>query len=331
MNWRQLQQRIARWENLHTEFKEWPVHNDAVAASLVAFANTDGGQFILGVDKTGEITGIDEPDAVMQRIDQIAYNNCEPPLTTVQETVTTDARDETDTGAVVVVVNIPKGDQRPYRTNRGVYYIRTTSGWRQASRQELLRLFQATESLFYDETVTLRASLSDLSVDAFENFVRQAYQRSIQDFLGGYEQLLINCVWLRALRASFTPILRPYFSLAESHSVSSRGYKSSLLAFPEATSAPHHPTKKRWMARSRRCWKTLRVLRSCIYNRPITSRTLNRRYIQNCRPRRCGRRWSMPWPIDITRSVPPYGYLFTTTGSKCVALAAYPTPSPSRR
>ena len=84
MDWHKLQQRIARWEDLHTEFKEWPVHNDLVAASLVAFANTDGGQFILGVDKTHQIVGIDDADALMQRIDQIAYNNCEPPLTVVQ-------------------------------------------------------------------------------------------------------------------------------------------------------------------------------------------------------------------------------------------------------
>ncbi|MGD9100588.1 MAG: putative DNA binding domain-containing protein [Anaerolineae bacterium] len=185
MDWQKLQQRIARWEDLHTEFKEWPVHNDVLTASLVAFANTDGGQLILGVDKTRHVVGIDDTDAAMQRIDQIAYNNCEPPLTVVQETVVTDS-------GVVVVVNVPKGDQRPYRTHRGVYYIRTTSGRRQASRQELLRLFQATESLFYDETAVLRADLADLSVDAFENFVRQAYQRSIQEFLGGYEQLLIN-------------------------------------------------------------------------------------------------------------------------------------------
>ncbi len=186
MDWWELQQRIARWEDLHTEFKERLVHKDAVAASLVAFANTDGGQFILGVDKAHQIIGIDDPDAVMQRIDQIAYNNCEPSLTVVQETVATDS------GVVVVVINVPKGDQRPYRTNRGIYYIRTTSGRRQASRQELLRLFQATESLFYDETAILRASLTDLAVDTFEDFVRQAYHRSIQELGAEYEQLLIN-------------------------------------------------------------------------------------------------------------------------------------------
>jgi hypothetical protein len=42
MNLSELHERIARWENLHTEFKEWPVHPDDLAASFVAFANTDG-------------------------------------------------------------------------------------------------------------------------------------------------------------------------------------------------------------------------------------------------------------------------------------------------
>lgn len=60
--------------------------------------------------------------------------------TVMQESV----RDEE--GRVVMVVNVPKGEQRPYRTNRGIYYVRTTSGRRQASREELLRLFQSSES-----------------------------------------------------------------------------------------------------------------------------------------------------------------------------------------
>jgi ATP-dependent DNA helicase RecG len=186
MEWWELQQRIAQWEDLHTEFKEESIHPDGIAAALVSFANTDGGQFIIGVSEQRQIIGVRDPNAVMQRIDQVAYNNCEPPLTIVQETVSDGS------GAVVVVVNVPKGDQRPYRTNRGVYYIRTTSGRRQASRQELLRLFQAAESLYYDETAILRASLADLNVQAFEDFVQQTYQRSTQELGGKYEQLLIN-------------------------------------------------------------------------------------------------------------------------------------------
>ena len=180
-----LEQRIDRWEDIHTEFKEWPVNNDSLAAALVAFANTDGGQFVLGVRNDRRIVGVDDPDAAMQRIDQIAYQSCDPSLTIVQETVQIEDR-------TVVVVNVPKGDQRPYRTNRGLYYVRTTSGRRLASRQELLRLFQTAESLFYDETAVLRASLSDLDLQRLERFVLTSYGRPLSQFEMGYEQFLIN-------------------------------------------------------------------------------------------------------------------------------------------
>ena len=171
MNLPELHQRIERWEDIHTEFKESSAHEDDLSAALVAFANTDGGQLILGVSDERQIKGVGNPDKLMQRLDQIAYHNCEPPLTIVQETVTA------EDGSMVVVVNVPKGDQRPYRTNRGDYFIRTTSGRRLASRQELLRLFQSVESLYYDETLVLRASVQDLDTQGFAYFFERAYRR----------------------------------------------------------------------------------------------------------------------------------------------------------
>ncbi len=194
-----LKRRIERWEDLHTEFKAWPIHPDDIAATLVAFANTDGGQLLLGVTNEGHIVGVPDVDRAMQMVDSVAYQNCEPPLTVVQETVRhavpRDGHDEHEGNqeAVVVVVNVPQGDQRPYRTNRGVYYIRTTSGRRQASRQELLRLFQASESLFYDESLITRATLKDLDLQAFARFVARAYGQTPEAFsTQGPEGLLRN-------------------------------------------------------------------------------------------------------------------------------------------
>lgn len=176
MNRAELEQRIDRWEDLHTEFKLWPVHPDKLAASLVAFANTDGGQIVLGVGEGRESVGVKDPDQVIRTVDNVAHNNCEPPLTVVQELVRLDEPDRT-----VVVVNVPKGDMRPYGTNRGVYYIRTPSGRRQASREELLRLFQAVESLYCDETPLSRLSVKDLDLGAFEAFLRDTGQESLID------------------------------------------------------------------------------------------------------------------------------------------------------
>ncbi|MDW8069389.1 MAG: putative DNA binding domain-containing protein [Anaerolineae bacterium] len=162
----ELLERIRQGEDLHTEFKETDAHHDDIAATIVAFANTDGGQLIFGVSDQGQILGVKDPDRLMQRVDQIAYQNCEPPLTVIQETVQTPK-------GTVVVVHVPKGDLRPYRTNKGEYFIRTTTGRRRASRQELLRLFQAAESLFYEEILILQAGLEDIDLAAFERFCTQ--------------------------------------------------------------------------------------------------------------------------------------------------------------
>lgn len=172
MDLRELQERIAQWESLHTEFKVWPIRPDDLAASLVAFANTDGGQLILGVAESRAISGVEEADQVAREVDNVAANNCEPPVTVVQEVLRAGGPPERS----VLVVNIPKGDQRPYRTSRGVFYIRTTSGRRQASREELLRLFQSTESLYYDETPLPRLGLADLDLDAFDLFLEETGQ-----------------------------------------------------------------------------------------------------------------------------------------------------------
>jgi ATP-dependent DNA helicase RecG len=162
----ELRERILRWENLHTDFKERISSPDELAKDLVCFANTDGGQLIIGVAKDRAIKGVDDPDSVNRDVDNVAFNNCEPPITVVQEVLD-------DNGRKVVVVNIPKGDRRPYRTNKGRYYVRTSSGCRDASREELLRLFQATESLYYDETPLPRLGLHDLDMDTFEQYLEK--------------------------------------------------------------------------------------------------------------------------------------------------------------
>jgi ATP-dependent DNA helicase RecG len=102
-------------------------------------------------------------------VENIALNNCVPPVSVSLETITHDPE-------TVLVATILKGDQRPYRTNRGVYYLRTASGRRLASREELLRLFQATESMFYDESPMVRLGLEDLDLDAVKTFVEETRQ-----------------------------------------------------------------------------------------------------------------------------------------------------------
>lgn len=172
----ELHERILKGEDLHTEFKESfsGLNNEDIAKSIVSFANTDGGQIIVGVSDNGEIIGVDNIDELIRRIDDIAYNRCEPPITIIQETVT-------DNEKTVLIVNVPKGDQRPYRTQSGRYYVRSTNRCRQASREELLRLFQATESIYYDEVIIPKASLKDMDLSYAKKFLEKYFRLKVED------------------------------------------------------------------------------------------------------------------------------------------------------
>ena len=52
-------ERIENGEDEHTEFKRYEGFPRRVAEAVCAFANSDGGLVVLGVDDSGEILGVD--------------------------------------------------------------------------------------------------------------------------------------------------------------------------------------------------------------------------------------------------------------------------------
>lgn len=161
----ELRELISKGEGHHLEFKEESASIDSIKKTIVCFANTDGGKLLLGVTNDGNISGVSDPDRKMLDIENIAFNNCEPPITILQETVSIDNK-------IVMIINIPKGTQRPYRTNDGKYYVRSSNRCRDASREELLRIFQSSESVFYDEVPISRAAISDIDIELFKSFLK---------------------------------------------------------------------------------------------------------------------------------------------------------------
>ena len=166
MNTIELLELINKGEGYHLEFKLEEENNEDFAKTIVCFANTDGGKILIGVDDTGNIIGVSDIDKVMLRMDDIALNRCEPPVIIFQESINFDGKN-------VVIVNVEKGKQRPYRTKSGHYYIRSSNRCRQATKEELLRLFQSTKSLFYDEIPINNSKLTDLDISSFKFFLRK--------------------------------------------------------------------------------------------------------------------------------------------------------------
>lgn len=170
----ELRARIARWEDVHTDFKVSLGSTRELAKDLVCFANSDGGQLIIGVADDRTVVGVGDIDQVLLQVDDVAYRGCSPPITAVPETVELN-------GTQVVVLNVAKGDQRPYATSSGQYFVRSGARCRAASREELLRLFQASTSLFFDEQPLRRLTLADLDFDLVDRYLIDTERDDLRD------------------------------------------------------------------------------------------------------------------------------------------------------
>lgn len=157
----QLLERIAAWEDTHTEFKEKERPSaDKLAEDIVAMANS-GGDLIFGVRKDKKIVGIEDTDELFKLLENVCRNNIEPQLRICEtQTILIDNRK-------VVVVSIPRGPGRPYRTNRGKYFIRGTAGKRLASREDIRELMISAGDLHPDEFVLEETDFSEIDRDYF--------------------------------------------------------------------------------------------------------------------------------------------------------------------
>ena len=69
MEWLDILERIEPGEDRHTEFKRGLGDFSRIGRAICAFANTEGGVIILGVDPSQEIVGVkEESESVQERL-----------------------------------------------------------------------------------------------------------------------------------------------------------------------------------------------------------------------------------------------------------------------
>lgn len=122
----ELQAQIALGEDSRRQFKRDVTNGDSLAAEMAAFANSEGGTIYLGVADDGSMPGLSRADVARlnQLIGNAASQHVRSPLTVQTENIR--VGDE----RVVIVLTIPKGQDKPYFDRNGVIWLK--SGDREA-------------------------------------------------------------------------------------------------------------------------------------------------------------------------------------------------------
>ena len=169
---------IQNGENSGVEFKRDERGNRAdFAKEVVALSNLKGGKIIIGVEDDGIISGL-----IDSNCEEWVMNICRrlvmPGVIPYYEEI------QVDSGKRVAVVHIDMGFSKPYYVERGerrTYYIRVGSTSREATREELGRLFQESGIYHYDVAPIPQTSFDDFDKDRLEDFFKRLKFIDIQN------------------------------------------------------------------------------------------------------------------------------------------------------
>ena len=143
MTRRELNRLVAQGEGLRLEFKRKARHPDKLAREIIAFANTEGGILLIGVDDNGSIYGSKTPNEDVFELEKYIKTYCRPSLQYHISYVSITGRH------TVIVFEIAKGLEKPYfvqGSSRKFTYVRVNDMSIQASREMVQVLRHADQS-----------------------------------------------------------------------------------------------------------------------------------------------------------------------------------------
>lgn len=224
MDERELREILARGEDSHHQFKSDFSHVDGLAAELIAFANTGGGQLLIGVRDDGEVSGLARADVARlnQLLSNAASQGVRPPLNPRSTNI------QTSQGLVMVVM-VEEGLNKPYMDIQGRIWVKSGADKRHVTaREEMQRLFQVSGLVYADEVPTPPGTVEDLDLVAFARYFQQRYQRSLEDLAQPLPQLLKNLSLVR----DGVPTLAGLLLFGKDPSVFKPAFVIKAVAFP---------------------------------------------------------------------------------------------------
>ncbi|MGA2108906.1 MAG: ATP-binding protein [Syntrophorhabdales bacterium] len=181
-------------ENSGIEFKRDTIDNRALAKELVAFANLQGGSVLLGVADDGTIVG-NTRDRLEEWVMTACRDKIRPEIIPYFEVL----RDvEPDKDVAVVTVERGWSVHCVWHDNHRAYYVRVGTVSREASPEELERLFQQRGAFRLEIRPVSGTSIEDLDMRRIRDYFRRVRGQKTpeDDDVGGWQNLLINTEFL---------------------------------------------------------------------------------------------------------------------------------------
>ena len=187
----ELQQLIREGGASGLEFKRDEVTNFDLARAVTAFLNHTGGTVLLGVDDDGRVVGTTRP-RLEEWVGELCLSKIDPPVIPTLSWVR-----DAEPGADVLAVQVSVGPDKPYacvHCNRRTYFIRVGSTVREASSEELERMYQSVGRLNYGVKPVPGADIDELDRRRLRDYLTRVLSGTAPDDedVSEWETLLRN-------------------------------------------------------------------------------------------------------------------------------------------
>ncbi|MCY4314104.1 MAG: putative DNA binding domain-containing protein, partial [Gammaproteobacteria bacterium] len=181
---------LSNGENSGVEFKRDDISAQDLAKELVAFSNFEGGTVLLGVEDDGRVSGL-----IRNNLEEWVMNVCcdkiRPSIIPFFEIVS-DVKDNQD----VAIIRVTRGYDvhALWHNHTNKYLIRVGSGSREASNEELARLFQRRGLIRAEWQPVSGAALADFDPKRLRDYFSNLRQQNvpIDEDAEAWKLLLLN-------------------------------------------------------------------------------------------------------------------------------------------
>lgn len=152
---------LPTYESLTVEFKaEWNEKKDGepIKKTIVAFANTAGGDLYIGIDDDGNVVGITDISKIEERLASLIRDNVSPSLVSfvATERLSFEGKD-------ILRVHVDPGTQKPYclnpKTASGIY-IRVGNTSSPASIDDVAAMVRASNPVPFEDRIAIEQDLT---------------------------------------------------------------------------------------------------------------------------------------------------------------------------
>ncbi|MFH1860305.1 MAG: RNA-binding domain-containing protein [bacterium] len=199
MNAMELLDIINAGENSRVELKQDTIDQESLLQEIVSFANTEGGNIIFGIqDRTYKIIGLtrEQQDDIDNKIANISNDLIRPFLQIITDTILIEDK-------LLLIISIPKGSNKPYNTKGHIYTRQGSTKRLLTDKDEILRFYQSSGSLYADEMIVESTSIKDVDLSKIKNYIA-TFKKGISNI---DEQLLINLGVLKDERLTLGGLL----------------------------------------------------------------------------------------------------------------------------